>query len=631
MRSLADRYELIEKVGEGGMGVVWRAHDARLDRDVAIKLLRPFVAAEPAQRRRFAREARTLAALSSDHIVRVHDYVEAGDDAFLVMEFVAGRSLSAATFGRLPVSWNEAASYTRPVCEALAYAHAKGVIHRDLTPSNILIERETGRVVTTDFGLARIARSGGAVTTLGVLLGTPEYWSPEQALGRDTDAPADVYALGCILYLLLSGHLPFEGDDRLAVGLRRAHEDAPSLAERAPHAPESAVELVDSMLARDPSLRPDARAATRALSETLTTAVTWPVRAGRAEAPTVALSAPTVRLGPKRPRRRRWLVPIVGALVGGIVGAYAAAQLLDRGPRAPNVVSLREAAARAQILHTLPNATVSVVRVYSTRVGRDRVIRQRPEARAKVDTAAKVILVVSKGSPFAQVPTFLPGTTPESARPYLERDGFTVRYRWTPSWTVRKGTVIELQPGSGMRVRRPAMVTVVVSSGWPREIVPDVQNVDVESAKQQLEAKHLRYGIVYRNSLTSAPGRVVEQHPVPGHTVYDGTRVWLAVTRTPHWTRVFADSGTGSYESVPFTVSGQWRIRYRFGSDGFFNSSTEVSWTRDGDFFNDGSFAAGGDAVLHTHAVSDGAGTYRLGVSPDSSATSWYVEVDALR
>jgi len=174
-------------------------------------------------------------------------------------------------------------------------------------------------------------------------------------------------------------------------------------------------------------------------------------------------------------------------------------------------------------------------------------------------------------------------------------------------------------------------VTVVVSSGWPREVVPDVQNIDVESAKGRLEAKHLRFGIVYRSAPTSAPGQVVEQHPVAGHTVYDGTRIWLAVTRTPHWTKVFADSGTGSYESVPFTVPGQWRIRYRFDGGGFFGASTGVSWTRDGDFFTDGSFTAGADGALHTHAVSDGAGVYRLAVSPSPPEASWYVEVDALR
>src|SRR5436190_12503119 len=267
MRPLADRYELVEKVGEGGMSVVWRARDTRLERDVAVKLLRSFVAAEADQRRRFAREARTLAALSNDHIVRVFDYAEAGDDAFLVMEFVEGRNLAERTFDRLPLPWSEAVSYARPVCHALAYAHAKGVVHRDLTPANILIEAETGRVVTTDFGLARIARSAGSLTTIGLLAGTPEYWSPELALGRETDRPADMYAVGCIIYLLLSGHLPFEGEDRLALGLRRAHEDPPSLGERVPRVPDSAVVLVDALLSRDPSRRPDARTTASAIAE----------------------------------------------------------------------------------------------------------------------------------------------------------------------------------------------------------------------------------------------------------------------------------------------------------------------------------------------------------------------------
>src|SRR5262249_46370166 len=148
------------------------------------------------------------------------------------------------------------------------------------------------------------------------------------------------------------------GDDRLALGLRRAHEDAPSLAARVPGSPETAVALVDSLLHRDPSRRPDARATAQAIAETKTPPVAWPGRAGRADAQTVAFSAPTVRIDSKRPRRRRWLVPIVGALVGGIVGALAASQILGRGPHAPNVVSLRENAARAQILRTLPNATV---------------------------------------------------------------------------------------------------------------------------------------------------------------------------------------------------------------------------------------------------------------------------------
>jgi predicted Ser/Thr protein kinase len=635
MRMLAGRYELIEKVGQGGMSVVWRALDTRLDRDVAVKLLHPFVAAEDGQRRRFAREARTLAALSSDHIVRLHDYVEDGDDAFLVMEFVDGRNLAAATFHRLPVPWSEAAAYARSVCEALAYAHAKGVVHRDLTPGNVLVERETGRVVTSDFGLARIARGGGSATTIGVLLGTPEYWSPEQAVGRESDAATDMYALGCILFLLLSGRLPFEGDDRLAVGLRRAHEDAPSLRTHARDVPESAVSLVDALLSRDPSRRPDAHAAASALAHAdepmlARATVALPVRA---EKPTLALAAPTVRLAAHRTKRkRRWPIPAFGALAGVLAGVFVAAHLLDHGLRAPDVVRLREADARARILGTVPTANVSVVRVYSANVARGRVVRQLPAAKSHLGNGARFVLTVSKGTPFAELPTFVAGTTPEHARAYLETEGFAVRYRWTPSWTVHKGAVIGTSPSSGTRVRRPATVRVVVSSGWPRSVVPDVQNTDLASAKQQLEAKHLRVGIVYRPAGTYAPNQVVTQQPQPGRTVYNGTRVWLAVARTQRWKQVFAQAGSGEFESVPVSVPGKWRIRYRLDGGNFFgDASTEFSWSRDGDLFGDGSFVSDTAGSLQVHGVSDGAGTYRISVRPDSLDTSWYVEVDSLQ
>ena len=222
---LAGRYALIEQVGQGGMGVVWRARDSNLERDVAIKLLHSYVASEPEQRLRFAREARTLAGLGNEHIVRVYDYVDVGRQSFLVMEFIEGCNLAVATAAELPLPLEEAAACLAPVAEGLAYAHGQGVVHRDLTPTNILIERASGRVLTTDFGLARAMRSAGSVTAAGVLIGTPEYWSPEQAMGRATGPAADVYALGCILFLLVSGGVgkPVGSDEHPAgdVGGRR--------------------------------------------------------------------------------------------------------------------------------------------------------------------------------------------------------------------------------------------------------------------------------------------------------------------------------------------------------------------------------------------------------------------------
>ncbi len=254
---LAGRYELRARISKGGMGTVWRAYDRHLQRDVAVKLLHPWIAEDAELRRRFAREAQVLAPLEHEHIVRLYDYGEDGETPFLVMEYVDGASLGDVARGR-DWTWEQISELARPIAAALAYAHARGIVHRDLTPGNILIESATGRVVVSDFGLARIARSSTSVTTQGMLLGTPEYWSPEQARGLESETATDMYALGCLLFWLLAGRTPFEGDDRLAVGLRRAHEAAPGVATLVPeHAPRRR-RGVDALLAVDPAERPTA-------------------------------------------------------------------------------------------------------------------------------------------------------------------------------------------------------------------------------------------------------------------------------------------------------------------------------------------------------------------------------------
>ena len=651
MTVLAGRYELLERVGEGGMSVVWRARDRRLERHVAVKQLRAFVAEGSEQAQRFRREAHTLAALAHEHIVRLYDYVATGSESFLVMEYVEGGNLAQTTRGRLPLQAADAAAYARPVAEALAYAHAQGVVHRDLTPSNILVERESGRVVTTDFGLARIVRSAGSLTATGVLLGTPEYWSPELALGRETEPPADLYALGCVLFLLLSGRLPFEGEDRLALGLRRAHEDAPSLRTRVPDTSGSLVALVDSLLAREPTARPDAATAARALGELELGAN---VRAGdtesrpegagapatiafESERPTTALPSPLpprsseapaspVDLSRRRARRR-----VLGALVASaivIVAALLASRLQHPSTRVPNVVALRENAARAQILHSLPSATVTVQRVYSTRVAAGRVIRQRPRPPARISDGSNVRLVVSRGTPFARVPQ-LTDSPAASAKASLARDGFASRYTYVPSWTIRKGSVVELQPATGTELRRPASVTIVVASGYPRSVVPDVLESGVGAAEEQLGVRHLRVRLVYRLDESVPPGQVLGQLPTAGTSVYQGTQVRLVVARGPRWVKIFDASGTAQYESDPFTVPARWRIRYRLTPNPLGLAFARLDWFAEGDSFGSDGFLAGGSNSLLTYIPSDGAGEYRLTVDP-YAGTHWFVQVEAL-
>ncbi len=638
---LAGRYRLLERVGEGGMSVVWRARDLELEREVAIKLLRSVVAADPAQSRRFHREARALAALAHDQIVRIYDYVSSDEDSFLVMEYVAGDNLAQATRGRLPLSPAEAAAYMQPVAQALAYAHARGVVHRDLTPTNILIESGTGRVVTTDFGLARIARATGSLTATGVLLGTPEYWSPELALGRESGPESDLYALGCILFLLLSGGLPFEGEDRLAVGLRRAHDDAPSLGALAPAAPKAAVALVDSLLARDPERRPDASVATAELGALAAGAAVHASAERHAddarEPETVALRSEqqTTRLSTAAAgsARRRWarrrLLGAAAASIGVIVAAlFLAGQI--RGPLAqvPNVVSLREDVARAEIRRAIPSADVSVTRIYSTDVGAGRVIRQQPEAKTRLRTGTQIQLVVSKGTPFANVPS-LAGRTERAARATLASQGFASRRTYAPSWTVRKGSVIGLQPRTGTRLRRPARVTLVVASGYPRAVVPDVRNSALGDAEARLAAVGLRFRLVWHLTDAAAPGQVLDQIPAAGTSVYQGARIRLTVARTLHWVKLFAHSGSGAFDSDVFSVTGRWRIRYRLSPNAFGLALAQIVWSGT-DASAGSSFVATKAGSLRTFVPTDGSGSYRIGVRPYAGA-SWYVEVDVLK
>ena len=217
MSTVAHRYRLLEQLGRGGMGVVWRARDERLGRDVALKVLHSWVADDPDLRERFDREASALARLEHPNVVRLYDVLEDGGQTVLVLELVEGDGLHGLASGRR-LGWDEVRRYCAPVAAGLAHAHARGVVHRDLTPSNVLVERATGRVVVTDFGLARLVRSSTSLPVSGVLAGTPEYWAPEQAAGEPTGPATDLYALGCPVLRSPGEHA---GDRR---SRRAAHE-----------------------------------------------------------------------------------------------------------------------------------------------------------------------------------------------------------------------------------------------------------------------------------------------------------------------------------------------------------------------------------------------------------------------
>src|SRR6266480_6310062 len=248
------RYSLERELGRGGMGVVYLAREVRLDRLVAIKLLPPARASDAKLRERFLREARTAAKLSHPHIIPIFTVDEVGAFVFFAMAYVAGETLTERVVRRGPLAPSEAARVLREIAWALAYAHSQGLVHRDVKPDNIMLEETSGRALVADFGIAGLVR-GAAGLDGGEVIGTPEFMSPEQALGEHVDARSDLYALGVVGFFALSGKLPFEGGKAAEVLAKQITEPAPKLASVA-GVPRRLAVAIDRCLAKDPAERP---------------------------------------------------------------------------------------------------------------------------------------------------------------------------------------------------------------------------------------------------------------------------------------------------------------------------------------------------------------------------------------
>ena len=619
---VAGRYRLREQLGRGGMGVVWRARDERLERDVALKVLHPWVADDADLRARFEREAAALARLEHPNVVRLYDVLEDRGQTVLVLELVEGEGLHAVLRGRR-VDWDEARRLSAPVASALAHAHARGVVHRDLTPSNVLVERRTGRVVVTDFGLARLVRGTTSVPVSGVLAGTPEYWAPEQAAGRQTGPATDLYALGAMLFQLLSGRLPFEGDDRLAAGLRRAHEQAPSLRDVAPTAPREAVELVDRLLARDPVRRGDAAAAALALGADPTSlpraeakAEVDPLRETPRALPATLVTKlfrePATIVAQVRSHRSavpRWRLAALAsallvtvALAGGAVLAIAGGD--PTGVEAPDVIGKRVAAAKAELAASardadLPMPKLKVVdRSYSESAPAGAIMAQDPADGDRIAAGSALLVSVSRGSAYADVPA-VAGLAGADAYRLLERSGFVPTRRYAPSTEIDAWHAVETDPKTGTRVKRPARVALVVSTGPPKRPVPSLQGLDANAAANALREAGFAPAVEERANTSVAPGTLLAVRPGRGSRIPLGSTVTLLVARAPRWEALTRVEGTEDAEPEPFLVPAGARLVLTTVDTsplGLFGGSVKVELSEDSE--GDAEVSAGDSLVL---------------------------------
>ncbi len=252
--SLAGQYDIERELGRGGMGVVYLAHDVKLDREVAIKVLPPLLAGTAEVRERFLREARTAARLSHPNIVAIHRADEIDSQVFFVMGYIAGESLAERLRRAGPLDPRDAVPIIRDVALALAYAHDRGIVHRDIKPENILLDASTGRAMVTDFGIARVAEAA-PLTMSGQVLGSVHYMSPEQVSGDTLDGRSDLYSLGVVGFQTLSGRLPFDSESASAVIVAHVTKAAPTLLSVAPRAPEPLARVIDACLAKNPGAR----------------------------------------------------------------------------------------------------------------------------------------------------------------------------------------------------------------------------------------------------------------------------------------------------------------------------------------------------------------------------------------
>jgi serine/threonine protein kinase/WD40 repeat protein len=320
-------YRLLGVLGRGGMGLVYRAHDPQLGRNVALKVLLPELAADPDARNRFLREARAVASLSHNNIVAIHQVGEAEGVPYLVMELLSGMSLAEwlARGGKATVA--QVLRIGRDVARGLAAAHACGLVHRDIKPGNLWLEKDpaakpgrargswTYRVKILDFGLARPVDAVG-LTQHGVLVGTPQFVAPEQAAGKPIDGRADLFSLGCVLYLLCTGQVPFPGDGMYNALLSLATTTPPPVRDLNPETPPALADLIMRLLARDPAQRP---ASAREVEEVLR-AIPRP----QADGPRSGQKDSTVRQ-PRPPgaRRRKTRLVLMGVLIAALLAVGA--------------------------------------------------------------------------------------------------------------------------------------------------------------------------------------------------------------------------------------------------------------------------------------------------------------------
>jgi serine/threonine-protein kinase len=504
------RYRVLRKLGSGGMADVYAAEDRQLGRRVALKVLHRRFAEDEQFVERFRREASSAAGLQHPNIVAIFDRGEWDGTYYIAMELVDGRTLKDIIRDKGPAPHAAAADITLQILRAARYAHKHGLIHRDIKPHNVLIDQD-GRVRVTDFGIARAGTSD--ITETGSVMGTAQYLSPEQAQGRPVDARADLYAIGVVLYELLTGEVPFDAESPVTVALMQVSEPPVPPHQLNPAIPADVEAVVLRALEKDP----DRRFQT---ADEFITALESPREVVPPPPP------PVVEELVEEEKARRWwlwllILLALAAIAFGLYTLLKPEQLV-----VPNVIG-RESSTASQILQNR-GFEVDIVSVVNPDVERDTVAAQDPRPETEAPEGSTVTITVSTGPGEAVVPRVV-GMPRDEAEQQLRDAGFEVEAERVYSEDVRSGRVVETSPAAGTTIERGSTVTMQVSRGPEQAEVPDVTGDSEENARSAIEGAGLRVGEVTEEESGEEPGTVIGQSPAAGEQVDRNASVDLTV------------------------------------------------------------------------------------------------------
>ncbi len=534
---LGERYRLQEKIGEGGMAVVYKGADTLLGRTVAVKILRENLTGDNNLVRSFRREALSAANLSHPNIVNVYDVGQENNLYYIVMEYIDGQTLKDLILkkGTLPPS--QVISIAIQICEALEEAHKHNTVHRDIKPHNILITPE-GRVKVADFGIAR-GITTTTITYTSTIIGSVHYLSPEQASGKPAEERSDIYSLGIVLYEMLTGTVPFSGENMVAVALKHIQENVPFPAEMNTEVSLELEEIIMQAVEKNPAdryrtakdLKEDLKILEEHLKMNFSYTNKYNGRASNGQRPRNNNSSRQ-----KKNKRKLRLIAVFVAIVflaGLIFAGYTWVSDFFSTPEVavPEVEGLPLQQAVDRLREVGLDFEV-VGQASSSDIPTGYVVSQNPLAGRMVQQVRKIEFILSTGPAFIKVPGVLEKLEIE-ARISLQAAGFEVEKEEIFSDEVDAGRIISQRPGEGSRLMKGDLVVIVVSKGTEPVEIADLRGLTRQEAEKWLADNNLKLGHVTELNDLAPVGQVIDQFPEPGETLYKGDLLDLTFSIGP--------------------------------------------------------------------------------------------------